>query len=173
MLDRAKRFALTAAAFAAFAGAYATAPLAAHGWFDPPAHPQLSTALPAPAMRDVVIVPARDPFDAPGARAGNATEPAPARAHGGAALPAIPPVLGPLPPNAGALGAAPPAAVRVAAIVTGARAYALVDEGATTRLVAPGDTLGGVPIVAIDAAGVRLRGGTVIPPTLPPSGGRP
>jgi hypothetical protein len=164
MLARASRLALAAAAFAAFAAAYATTPLSARGWLHSSAR-ALEAAAPAASPRDVVVVPVRDPFAAPAAAA---ERPPPASPRAEAALPAIPAMLAPLPPNAGALRTAPPQlAPRVAAVVTGPHPYALIDEGTTTRLVAPGETLGGVPIVAIDAGGVRLRTGTVVPPALP------
>ncbi|HEY4442416.1 MAG TPA: hypothetical protein VGN14_18295 [Candidatus Elarobacter sp.] len=168
-LGRAERFALTVTAFVAFAGAYATAPLSARDW---PNAAQVVVPSPAAqddAAREELVVPVRDPFDLPESRPSSA----PARAI--TALPPIPATLGPLPPNAGAAGTLPPpaTAIRVAAVVTGAHPYALVDEGATTRLVAPGDVLGDAPIVAIDRAGVHLRGGALLPPALPATGGHP
>jgi len=175
MLDRSSRLALAAAAFVAFAAAYGTTPLSARGWLRAPERPSQAT-VPPPAQRDVAVAPARDPFAAPEAAAEPPPPAAPAMQRAEPALPAIPALMGALPPNDGAFGAAPPQfAVRVAAVVTGPHPYALVDEGERTRLVAPGDTLGGIPIVAIDARGVRLRTGTIVAPTLPsiPGGRRP
>lgn len=152
---------LTATAFAAFAGAFAGVPLGAHG------AASLAVARPSPlAVRgatDVAVVaPRRDPF-------AGGPPPAIARVAATAAAlePAVhvPAALVPLPPNAGA-GAAPfpfgGETVRVRAVVTGARPFALVEEAGGTRLVTIGDALAGDSVAAITAGGVRLARGRSI-----------
>jgi hypothetical protein len=83
---------------------------------------------------------------------------------------AIPPALGPLPPNAGARdGLFPLLPVEhVTAIVTGAHPFALVDDGSTTNLVTLGDRYHDERIVAIDSGGVHLESGTTVPVTQRP-----
>jgi hypothetical protein len=120
-------------------------------------------------------MPALPPFPASGSIAAGAT---------------IPAALVPLPPNLSASGtplstagasaaatanavssAGAPAAVpsqpdgtiRVTAVVTGARPYALVDDGRTARLVTVGDRIGGDTLAAITAEGVRFSRGRVVP----------
>lgn len=53
----------------------------------------------------------------------------------------------------------------VRAVVTGTSARALVEINGVTRVVACGDMLVGSRVIAIDAAGVRLQNGTVLPLT--------
>ena len=84
-------------------------------------------------------------------------------------LPQIPAALRALPPNAGAgdgafpfAAAAPRIAATVTAVITGPQPFALVDEAGTTRMLTIGDRIDGQPIVAIDANGVRLSGGTTL-----------
>jgi hypothetical protein len=166
-LDRTSRVALACAGLIAFAGAFSTAPTTAHG---EPVPTVIATAtVPASTpTRFVVIEPRRDPF------AGGmppAVEPAPRTAVTQPPFPAIAPVLGPLPPNAGAGGGAFPfpAAEHVSAIVTGAHPFALIDDGSTTRLITIGDRCGGQRIVTIDPDGVHLEDGTTLPVTERPS----
>ncbi|HZO92448.1 MAG TPA: hypothetical protein VFB22_01670 [Candidatus Baltobacteraceae bacterium] len=59
-------------------------------------------------------------------------------------------------------GFAPPAGVRVAAIVTGEHPAALVTDGSGTRLVGVGERVDGTRITAIAERGVRLADGRVL-----------
>jgi hypothetical protein len=169
-LDAVSRTALAAAAFAAFGAAFVTTPMTARGDAEAIADPAPSvTTLPRPAtLADVQ--PRRDPFaggDAPAARSGAAPQTQ-------LAVPAIPPLaripaaLRPLQPNAGAADApfpfatAPRTTAAVNAVITGPHPFALVDDGGTTRVLTIGDRIAGEPIVAIDANGVRLSGGTTL-----------
>lgn len=169
-LGRHSRGALAAAGLSAFALAYATTPLlagddAALLAADPPLVRAVTPA-PVPA---IALAPRRDPFagmpQAPGS-------PAPNAAPATAAIPALPPLprlpswsgVGLLPPNAGAvLGAPPRDGVRITALITGARASAIAEDGDGTRVVTLGDILGGDRITAIDTAGVHVTGGTTYP----------
>jgi hypothetical protein len=149
-------------AVVAFAGALRVAPTTA----------QIRDALPTPAAtsasnvtRIAVISPRRDPFAGGfpvvsplGARKSNETG-APA-----ASIPSIPPILAPLPPNAGA-SMSPPGTTsteRVSAIVTGAHPFALLEEGPTAHLLSIGDDHDGRRISAIDQNGVHLDDGTLL-----------
>ncbi|HKU66884.1 MAG TPA: hypothetical protein VJP85_03815 [Candidatus Baltobacteraceae bacterium] len=60
------------------------------------------------------------------------------------------------------IGFAGPAAV-VTAVVTGPSPRALVDDGARVRVVGIGDVLGSKRIVSIDAVGVHLENGVLLP----------
>lgn len=51
----------------------------------------------------------------------------------------------------------------VTAVVTGASARALVDDGAQVHVVAVGDALAGSRVTSIDASGVRLQNGIFVP----------
>lgn len=51
----------------------------------------------------------------------------------------------------------------ITAIVTGPSPRALIDDGAHVRMVGVGDALAGSRILAIDAAGIHLENGTVMP----------
>jgi hypothetical protein len=183
-LDRHSRAAFALAAFAAFAGAYVTTPIAARSAVGTP--PTIAP-LPTPASersRFAVMLPRRDPFaGAPDTAEGGAGRSDDAR------LSMSPPPnvpndatwphgLGPLPPNAGAgamqppfatttaqslAAAAQPLSARVTALVTGAHPYALLDDAGTTRLVTLGDRVGGTTIAAISASGVRLANGRTLP----------
>lgn len=55
-----------------------------------------------------------------------------------------------------------PQGVVVRAVVLGTAPHALVELGGETVLVGVGDTIGGVPVVAIDDRGVRLADGTLL-----------
>jgi hypothetical protein len=159
-LDLTSRAALAGAALLAYAGAFSTAPTTAS--VDTVARAAVSTAKAPQAVRLIVVVPHRDPFAGgmPTAvhivMAPIATPPP---------FPAIPPSLGPLPPNAGARGAPFPfsPAEHVSAVVTGARPFALIDGGSTTQLVTVGDRYEGERIVAIDTGGVHLQSGVTLP----------
>jgi hypothetical protein len=153
------RGALIAGALLAFAGAYATTPIVARSAAAPlAAFPSLAPSSPL-ATPFAPVVPQRDPF---------AREPAPAAA----AVPAIPRAIGALPPNPGAPALVPAPAVRVTAIVSGRRPYALVDESGAARIVSVGDALAGERIEAIGSDGIRLAHGTTLtisPPSPPPN----
>lgn len=53
--------------------------------------------------------------------------------------------------------------LKVRAVVLGERSYALIDDGGTARVLAPGDRAGNAIITAVDANGVRFDDGTVLP----------
>jgi hypothetical protein len=169
-LDRTSRAALAGAALLAFAGALSNAPTTAHVAM--PAAIAVATNREARPTRFVVVVPHRDPF-ADGIPA--AAEPPARPAVAQPPFPAIAPALGPLPPNAGARDGLFPfsPAEHVSAIVTGAHPFALVDDGSTTHLVTVGDRYDNEKIVAIDAGGVHLEGGTTLPASQRPSAQQP
>lgn len=149
---------LAAGALLAFAGAYATTPIVARSAAGPlPAIPSLAPRSPA-APRFALELPRRDPF---------AAEPE------AAPLPSIPAAIGALPPNPGAVALLPSGTIRVTAIISGSRPYALVDEDGGTRIVSVGDLLRGERVVAIAADGIRLTHGAILriapsTPTSPP-----
>ena len=181
------RGALVAGALAAFALAYATTPLVAHGASAPldlATAPAVAPPAPTPF---VAVLPRRDPFAGapdPGAstRAAALVPPPPAGTIPSLpSPPTIPGALGPLPssggvtlfspsagaglvvPDIGPMRDVPPGgAARVTAIVSGAHAYALVEERGGTRVVAAGDPVDGDRVAAIDAAGVHLARGTTL-----------
>jgi hypothetical protein len=167
-LDRYSRTLLAAAAFAAFAGAFVTAPFVARG----AAGDDVVRAAPAtPASTPAtfaVVLPRRDPFagEPPAVHPSNAPMPP---------LSEIPAAIRPLPPNAGASYSVLPfaAPLRITAVVTGAHPFALVDEGGTTRVVTIGDRIDDVAIIAITTSGVRLVGGATLPVAPAPSTGLP
>lgn len=146
---------ITAAAVACFIAAIALTPSEVRSRLAP--SPAVDAA---PVMRAdepmPIVVAQRDPFIA------RVAEPDPAAAP--ASAPPAPAFsldrIGPLPPNAGAGRLVPPAAlagaVRVRAVIVGPRPSALVDDGATTRLVTVGDAIAGTHVRAIDAAGITL-----------------
>ena len=172
-LDAVSRAALAATAFAAFAAAFVTTPMSARGDAGIVAVPLPSvTSLPQrAALADVM--PRRDPFA--GGEAPTARFALPATS----ALPQIPAALRALPPNAGASDAAFPfpagarTTATVTAVITGPQPFALVDDAGTRRMLTVGDRIGGDTIVAIDADGVRLSGGTALaaPHARPSPGG--
>ncbi len=159
------RAAAAATAFAAFAAAFLHGPEGASGSAEAERLPAPSHRAQPPVTQPALVTPGRDPFaappDVPDARAAAAAPREAATVL--AALPHVPPALGPLPPNAGAppepSATASPQA-RVAAVVTGAHPVALIVEAAQTRLLAVGDRFGGSAIASIRADGVRLRDGT-------------
>ncbi len=164
------RAALAAGGIAAFALAFATTPLVAPSAAAPPladAAPPL--AAPAPAAPPAEL-PRRDPFAGPpDPPASRPPAPVPAAIPTLPPLPAFPGAIGPLPPNAGALGGPLPAGghgaaagARVTAVVTGPHPYALIEDSSGTRVVAPGDTVAGERVTAIDAAGVHLTHGAAL-----------
>ena len=167
-LDAASRVVLGAAAFAAFGAAFVTTPFVARGEAGIVAD-RTPTPVPRavrPALAD--IVPRRDPFaggDAPAARPYVAPAQSPVAV---AAMPRVPAELRPLPPNAGAgeetfpFAAGARTGAVVTAVTTGPHPFALVDVGGATQLLTIGDRIDADPIVAIDAAGIRLSGGTVL-----------
>ena len=200
-LGRSSRAVLATLAFAAFAGAFVTTPIVARGAADL-AMTTSALVTPVPIASAVaVVLPRRDPFTGGAPRAGTTSTTAafasrsasapvsasPATASPAIPFPPIPPLaaipatLGVLPPNAGAARAPlpfAPQAARVAAVVTGAHPFALVDEAGTTRVVTVGDRVAGDTVAAITAGGVRLEhGGTLAaapaePPARSDSGGR-
>lgn len=180
-LDTASRTLLAAAAFAAFAGAFVTTPIVAHG-----AGSVVADALPSvtplsarTAFADVM--PRRDPFsggDAPTAPGDTAAPSSPVTMPV-LPQPPFPAALRPLPPNAGAgdgafpFATAPRTMPTVTAVITGPHPFALVDASGTTRMMTIGDDIDGEAIVAIGVDGVHLFGGTLLPLVAHPlSGGR-
>jgi len=170
-LDAASRAVLAATAFAAFGAAFVTTPIVARGEAGVAADPSPSVvSLPARSAL-AEIAPRRDPFtggDTPAARLGAISRQALVAMPAIPPFPQIPAALRPLPPNAGAGDAAFPFATgahttaSVTAVITGPHPFALVDDGGPTRVVTIGDRVGGDTIVAIDADGVRLSGGTTL-----------
>jgi hypothetical protein len=181
-LDRRSRTAFALAAFAAFAGAYVTTPIAARSAAGTtPTVAPLPAPVPEPS-RFAVVLPRRDPFAgaldtaaAGSARSDDARLSMPSNGPNDATWPHG---LAPLPPNAGAAAMAPPFATvaaqslapaaqplsaRATALITGAHPYALLDDAGTTRLVTLGDRIGGTTIAAIFASGIRLADGRTLP----------
>jgi hypothetical protein len=175
-LNRSSRALLATSAFAAFAGAFVTAPLVARGAADD----HIVRTAPAPpaatAGAFALVVPRRDPFagDPPAAPS---SPPTALMSPIISTPPAseIPAAIRPLPPNAGAAGSALPFAAppRITAVVTGDHPFALLDEGGTTRVVTVGDRIDGVVIRAITATAVRLADGTMLAVAATPSTGAP
>ncbi|HWT06909.1 MAG TPA: hypothetical protein VN224_14190 [Xanthomonadales bacterium] len=167
-LDAASRTVLAAAAFAAFGAAFVTTPIVARGEAGVVADPTPSVVQLPARTAPADVVPRRDPFaggDTPAARPAAASQ-APVATAAIPPLPQIPAALRPLPPNAGAGDASFPFATAartsaaVTAVITGPHPFALVDEGGTTRVLTVGSRIDGDQIVAIDAGGVQLSGGT-------------
>ncbi len=166
------RTALALAAFGAFGCAFSAPPddVARAAAATAPAS-TVSRAATQRRLAAALVLPRRDPFSAAVAR--------PAQPDRRAAFAPAPAGLPVLPPNAGAppypfaaplhaLAASPPTAsaprsVVVKAVVTGPRPVALVVDSGTTRLITVGDRIAGAAIAAIDAGGVRLADGTLIP----------
>lgn len=180
-LDTVSRTLLAAAAFAAFAGAFVTTPIVAHGAGSVVADP-LPPVTPLSARTAFAdVMPQRDPFsggDPPAAPSGAAAPPSPVTVPV-PPQPPFPAALRPLPPNAGAGDGAFPFATAthsmptVTAVITGPHPFALVDASGTTRVMTIGDAVDGAAIVAIGGDGVRLVGGTLLPLVAHPiSGGR-
>lgn len=173
-LNRSSRALLATSAFAAFAGAFVTAPLVARGAADDDIV-RTAPAMPAATAGAVALVlPRRDPFagDPPAAHPSSPSTTLMSSMTPTPSTSEIPAAIRPLPPNAGAAGSALPFAVppRITAVVTGAHPFALLDEGGTTRVVTVGDRIDGVAIVAITATAVRVADGTMLmiaatPPT--------
>jgi hypothetical protein len=113
----------------------------------------------AEVLLDAVAV-RRDPFTEPTAPAVLSAT-VPARTPPGETIEPLPSNLvnDTIPALPGA--AADPAASgpRVSAIVTGPHPYAMLDTGGVHEIRGLGDRVGGIPIVAIDLNGVRLRDG--------------
>ncbi|HTW83420.1 MAG TPA: hypothetical protein VMD91_05050 [Candidatus Sulfotelmatobacter sp.] len=150
------RTALAASGALCVAGAFVTSPLVARGGVAGDRFASAAFALTTPAPPRVLAVrPNRDPF------AGPEGTPAPAPSAALALVPSLSAAVPVLPPNPGAGGAAPPdvAPPRLAAIVTGARPFALVDDPRGPRIVTVGDRLDGSSVAAIGATGVRLADG--------------
>ncbi|HEX3468904.1 MAG TPA: hypothetical protein VHT05_12575 [Candidatus Elarobacter sp.] len=153
------------AALTAFAGAFRFGAAASENDGAPG---PVATIVPAgPTQRPAIstIMPRRDPFAAPVATTvshSESSEPQPL-------LPPFPAALKALPPNAGAGTApfSPASAQHVTAVVTGAHPVALVDDGTTTRVVAPGDLVDGARVARIDATGVHLDAGTTLAAAAP------
>ncbi len=133
---------------------------------------------PAAVREFRVVLPFRDPFADPRSDAADGRNFDPAVA---AHLPTVPPAIRTLPPNAGApafpfaggdVAGATAAAPVVEAIVTGTHPAALVADGGGTRVVMPGAALAGSRVVLIDADGVHLAGGSLIPLAPPRKGDR-
>ncbi|HEX3463173.1 MAG TPA: hypothetical protein VHS78_03855 [Candidatus Elarobacter sp.] len=189
-LHRSGRTVIAVAAFASFAGAYLTTPLAARGAAGAlPTVTPLGTPLPSPTAFAFVL-PRRDPFAGEPSAAGASSHAQSAGTQSLAATQAqrsiqrttaatapdsptaqIPAGLVPLPPNLGASNLSPPFAApvarlqptaRVIAVVTGSHPFALIDEGGTTRLVTLGDRVGDDVVRAISAAGIRLANGATL-----------
>ncbi|MEA2784509.1 MAG: hypothetical protein QOF71_613 [Candidatus Eremiobacteraeota bacterium] len=170
-LDAVSRAALAAMAFAAFGAAFVTTPMTARGDAGVFTGPLPSVTALSHGTALTEVIPRRDPFaggEAPAVRS-SAVPP----------IPQIPAALRPLPPNAGASGTGFPfspvagSTAAVTAVITGTHPFALIDDGGTTRMLTVGDRVAGEAIVAIDADGVRLSGGTALaaPHVRPTPGG--
>jgi hypothetical protein len=173
-LRRSSRVAFAAAALAAFSAAYVTTPIVARSQSGSRAERVPERPSPSPESPAVVVAPRRDPFAGAPVAQVPGSSPAAAR-EALARMPPVPAAIGPLPPNAGAgVGPFPLApALRVTAVMTGVHAFALVDEGGTTRIVTTGDEFGGAVIAAIRIDGVRLTSGAIVPLTTPASAQSP
>jgi hypothetical protein len=169
-LDTASRALLAAAAFVAFGAAFVTTPIVARGEAGAVADAVPAAASLAPRTVFVDVIPRRDPFAGGDVTARTGIPGLQAHVSGPAMppLPQIPAALRALPPNAGAGDGTFPfasttrTAATVTAVITGPHPFALVDEAGTTRMLTIGDRIGGEPIAAIDANGVRLSGGTTL-----------
>ncbi len=149
------------------------APLAAQSSFELPTErsafdARITVPVPPRPAGTKPVVAARDPFvpDA-GAQAQIARVPVPAAEPiSGMRVEQGQPLGFALPANAGALGSPPAGEVSgllaVRAIVKGASARALVDEGGAVRVIAVGDALGGSIVTAIDASRIRLKNARVL-----------
>ena len=175
-LDAASRTLLATCAFAAFGGAFVTAPMVARGEPGIVAEPAPSVARLPSRTAFADVLPRRDPFEGndvlqprpvPAAETALNMPAIPVGAH--VAPPAqIPAVLRALPPNAGAgdttfpFPASAPVGAVVTAVITGPHPFALVDEAGTTHVLTIGDRIANDTIAGIDADGVRLSGGTLL-----------
>jgi hypothetical protein len=148
---RGSRALLAGAGILALGAAFASAPQAASGGATPRRTPlgiEPDVPVEAPVRAEL---PRRDPFAGGDAGAPRATSTS------------VPPTIPVLPPNLGARAsttAAGPTTVRVAAVVTGRRPYALIVDGDAVRIVAIGDPLRGSAVSAIDDTGVHLADGS-------------
>jgi hypothetical protein len=160
-LDRRSRAAIAGGGLLAFAVAFASMPILAGGHEAVVAPTPRGPVATAPPTPQAVVAPQRDPFAGGPPDAKTASRPSQA-AVPVPPLPPIPATIGPLPANDGAAGEPPlQTTPRVTALVAGAHPYALVDENGRTRIVAPGDRLGGDRVVAIDVTGVHLAHATL------------
>jgi hypothetical protein len=173
-LRRSSRVALGTAALAAFSAAYVTTPIVARSQSGTLADHVPERASASPEPRAVVVAPRRDPFAGAPVAEPAGSNPATLR-EPDARMPSVPAAIGPLPPNAGAGGGPFPIApaMRVTAVMTGAHAFALVDDGGTTRIVTTGDEFGGAVIAAIRVDGVHLASGAIVPLAAPASAQSP
>lgn len=171
-LGPASRAAFAGAALAAYAAAFAAAPIVARG----SAAADALTAPPSPSPAPspfAVVLPRRDPFAGgvpPLRRAAvGPPDPSAAATRSAYAGPAglLVPFIAP-----GSPGMVPPSTVtlpsgvagaRVTAVATGTHASALVEENGATRMVRVGDALAGDRVGAIGTDGVRLERGTLLP----------
>ena len=171
-LDRSSRALFATSAFAAFTGAFVTAPFVARGAADEQVAPSARATPAATAGAPALVLPRRDPFagDPPAAHPRKSPT-APTGAI--PSIPEIPAAIRPLPANAGASGSALPftpssstfitsTARHITAVVTGAHPFALLEEGETTRVVTVGDRIDGTAIIAITSTGMRLSDGTTL-----------
>lgn len=175
-VDEAKRRMLIMWSVSLCVGSLLLAPLAAKSSLELSAQQELGARdfqLPAltaetPARRNVPLN--RDPFSADATRPdGGAAkaDPAPisntivgSSVRAGASIGIV------LPPNSGALGAAPPptaGSATVAAIITGDRGRALVYEGERSRIISVGDRLEGRKVTGISSDGIHLDDGSIRP----------
>jgi hypothetical protein len=147
-----------ACAVACFAGAVALTPSEVRSRIEPRLDGALAPAV-APVTPIAVVVPQGDPF-AP--RASEDVTGPPVAANAERQDLAALDHLGPLPPNAGAIGSmalVAPVPVRLTAVVVGAHRGALVDDGSGPRVVTAGDRIAGTTVASIDARGVTLGDG--------------
>ena len=155
------------AAFAAFTGAFVTAPFIAGGMAVTPQPPR-PLAMTAKTPDTIAVVVHRDPFSGP-------PEALPPHTTMQVAYPTAPPfsVRSPVPGVSGGsllmsmpptprFPRATPPPPHVTAIVTGPHPVALVDLRGTMRVVGVGDRIAGATVVGIDFSGVRLTNGTTL-----------
>lgn len=166
-------FCLTAAAITlatiaflpdAFSGALAqqeqtlTAPADASSTYNIPVYE------PAPVAPTIVLQ--RNPFISDNAGALSPTDPT--QASNPQAFAPEPGVAAPTPPGEGVPQAQPPSAAQAApeqqdavlGVVVGARAFALVNERGTTRIVSAGDSFEGHRVTRVTANGIILSNGS-------------
>ena len=174
-LDQRSRGAILASSAGCFLAAVAISPISARTEAVKSASPSIvSQAYVAPAPLPANVKPNRDPFVAASDDDSDAGNDLNTKSFGGTPqfgtpIPPVPAMTGrgALPPNAGAgnsiamVATGAPAAREpsVRAVIVGDHPYAVVDDGASTRLVGIGGAFGTQRIIGISLAGVTLGDG--------------
>ncbi|GAC1501884.1 MAG: hypothetical protein NVS1B14_06470 [Vulcanimicrobiaceae bacterium] len=147
VVDRANRIGLGVCGIGICAGAVFLAPLAA-------APPVESDSCDVAVREFEAPVPMRSPSSTIPGLARDPFAPLP--------RPSQTPASGPNATASNAPSMRAPAAVHILAVITGERNRALVVEEGRSRIVSPGDEVGGTHVMAIDAEAMTLADGSVL-----------